>query len=276
MQHMAPLMFKIIPMVTFVFFFTFTCAVFFLTLARAQSSLTASPKMVTREEFDRSLNSAYFSNMGTSDINARSAQGSKQYRDTYVKSLIIWPENEPCIQQLFKLARRADALCEDHSVPAIAALPHIPWRFAILQDNVEGGMPHTHSDVVCLPLSFLNHSSMSHSLRTLIHEKIHVLQRLRKDLTDAYVAKAGYKRVIRRGNIQSGILSKVRSNPDVDGYVYSREGNCATVFKLSGKSLADVIAVCAETENPETDSPDIYEHPFEMMAYSLSEIIVPL
>lgn len=263
-------------MATIGFIIAMTLALFLLTLARSRFP---SPKMVTREEFNRSLNSAYFSNLGLGDMQARAAQNSREYRDTYVKSLMLFTENEPCIQNLFKLARKADDYCRGHSVPALAALPGIPWRFAILRDDVEGGMPHTHSDVVCLPQSFLGHPSKTHAIRTLIHEKIHVLQRLRKDLTDAFVAAAGYKRVLQRSSLDPAMLSHVRSNPDVDGYIYRRQGACPTIFQLSGRSLSDILSVCLEMEDgtdSSTDSTDSYEHPFEMMAYSLSELVIPL
>lgn len=263
------------------------------------------PSVVSAAQFESALQTAssraYFQNMGESDLNARQAGNTREYRARYVKSLIPHPSPDK-IRLLFDLAKRADVLCLGHIDAVLAALPSIPWKFAILQDGVEGGMPHTHADVVCLPSSFIDRLSANADadalLRTLIHEKIHVLQRARQDLSEAAITAAGYKRVCERAEIHKWMLDRVRSNPDLDRFIYSRPGRCATVSLLADSddpthpmSLSETTLECgvptlsADREQPDssyndgsgTDGvPDRYEHPNEMMAYTLSELVVPM
>lgn len=253
---------------------------------KCQECLTPRPIIVDAVQFQKALKSAsseaYFDNIGMSDLLARSfhaLHSNNSYRITYTKSLLLPDTDDPRIQRLFKLALKADELCLGHRMPTLAALPGIPWQFAILQNNAEGGMPHTHAGIVCLPVSFLDLTSESEMLRTLVHEKIHVLQRVRPDLTEAAVADAGYTRIAQRTSLDSDLLQHARSNPDVDGFVYQRKGRCTTTFLLNNHnghpvSLSSTSAVCVG-DKQQTGIPDEYEHPYEMMAYSLSELVVP-
>jgi hypothetical protein len=166
-----------------------------------------------------------------------------------------------------------------------------PWRIAVLDDRAEGGWPHTHGGVVCLPASMVQRQTEKTLLvRTLVHERVHVYQRA----DPAGVARLvqgewGLRPVPRdRAIVDEGTSSRRRSNPDLDGNVYVRPGTGSIVdvclfpsidaaasgglgaarttaldIGQQGKPAAGTVAAAA------------YEHPYEAMAYLLAELAVP-
>lgn len=234
-----------------------------------------SVQMVSAKEFEIALQSdtsnAYFDNMGPSDLIARLASSRQQYRSRYVHSFT--PVHPYLRSKLSKLAALADTLTKGHENAAIAALPSIPWKIALV-DSVEGGMPHTHADIICLP-SGMEWLTPRDALRTLIHEKIHVLQRVRPDLTSSFISEHGYYRVCQRAELDWGVLRRARSNPDLDQNIYGKNGR-VSIFQLSKQpvSLTDGTTVTLVDDHTETRH-ERYEHPFEMMAHTLSELLVP-
>lgn len=244
-------------------------------------------RLVTVEEFRRALESpssrAYFENMGKRDLMVRTVDGRghgeyathQDVKDVYLESFVSLSSSDGRIVTLSALAERADRLCRDHTVPALAALPGISWRFAILGGGVgDAAFPHTHADVICVPTTFFrDRGTHKTRIRTLIHEKLHVLQRLRPRLCHQTLLDMGYVRVGPRGH-----MPDARSNPDLDAFIYRREGRCPTVMRLTGDTLSQTQGVCVQRQSISTTSddetPDQYEHPFEKMAYTLSELIV--
>lgn len=232
------------------------------------------PFLVSHAQFSDALDSvssrAYFHNLGTSDLLARDCDSSCSYRDRVLNSLSFLSSGDPQVKMLFEHAKQSDSICAGHLVPALAALPAVPWKFALLNNAVEGGMPHTHSDVVCLPLSLLS-ESRDVVVRTLVHEKLHVLQRVRPNICHDYLDGAGWVRVGRKNDMHLDVLNKVRSNPDLDEFIYKRGESCPTVSLLNGGTLTDTQVVCIHGSGER----DEYEHPYEMMAYTLSHLVVP-
>lgn len=258
---------------------------------RDNSSITiVTPTLVSEAEFLEVLrtpaSSAYFDGMGVCDLRARSCQNTDEVRARVEGSQaqVLAPDQA----RLFELAHRADRLCFEHAVPVLAALPGIPWRFAVLDDGVEGGMPHTHGDVVCLPRAFFSKAD-AHCIRTLVHEKIHVCQRARPDLCERHVTEAdGYVRVCLRHELGPDILRRARSNPDLGAHIYRRRdrSKSVTIFTLSdyptslsdGRNVALVLPCVSCSANGLGEEggglPDEFEHPFERMAHTLSESVI--
>lgn len=262
--------------------------------------------LATREQFEAGVSRSYFEGMGQGDLLARESTSGEEYRRTYLAAakFDVVP-SDPRIQRLFGLAREGDRYCVEcvkkgqitgPTSEMLAALPKVPWRFVILDDKVEGGMPHTHGNMVCLPVSFLTEEGERASkaqtqgiIKTLIHEKIHVLQRMQSDLWARTVAALGYVPIMRRKDLSADQRKRARSNPDLDDMVYSRTGYCATVYMLPkldavGEdkdedeglstgwiSLSLTEPECVDGRNMRVEE---YEHPNEMVAYTLSDAIV--
>jgi hypothetical protein len=170
-----------------------------------------------------------------------------------------------------------------------------PWRIAVLLDRAEGGWPHTHGGVVCLPRSLAAGPRSEARVRTLVHERVHVFQRRHPELARRlYSERWGMRRIPRDavlGDSSAG-RERRRSNPDLDRFLYplgsdatvrvllfpseqaARAGGlAAAVSHALDVETGEVVAVDKEEGKEDTMMP--YEHPNEAMAYLMADMAVP-
>jgi len=128
-------------------------------------------------------------------------------------------------------------------------LNNIPWKigFSYMYDY-EFGLPHTHSDIIILNKDNIYEDDL---VTILMHERIHVYQRLFPEDIEEYLLYNNFERIAKK-------TEKDRVNPDTDEYIYSHNG---TIFecKIDNNKIK-----CTKNNSK-------YEHPFEYMAYTLSE-----
>ena len=129
------------------------------------------------------------------------------------------------------------------------------WKFALIGDIYEEGFPHTRTDIIFISPKILNYND--NDLTTiLIHESIHIYQRYNKMDMNKYLQKKGYT-VSRRRDTEPFI----RANPDLDEYIYKDKDGEELLYLYKSSmptGLNDII-------------PSKNEHPFEVMAYEISE-----
>lgn len=152
-----------------------------------------------------------------SDLVARGGASSPAAaRASYVAGLVTHAAPGSFADRLRRLCAAADAACVAAGRPELAA---IPWKVALLEPHVEAGFPHTlDHGIVCLPTSFLASQDEARALETLIHEKVHLLQRERPDLAARDARALGYEPF--SGAIPATTARRLRSNPDLDGRLY--------------------------------------------------------
>jgi hypothetical protein len=136
----------------------------------------------------------------------------------------------------------------------------IKWKIGLItEDKYESGYPHTRSGVILLPVNLI---FTSHLLYVLIHEKVHIYQKIFIDDIKIYLSKNNF-------NLTSSQINNkiVRANPDIDTNIYSnKEGKLLyCIYNDNPKNLMDV------TYYPINSAE--YEHPFEFMAYSIENDI---
>lgn len=187
--------------------------------------------------------------------------------------------------RLERLAQKADDVARRRGCLLLARLP---WVFAVLEDGVENGFPHTLShDVICLPRRFLSAADSEAKTLILLHEKIHVFQKRYPDITETIVREhLGYVPRFRRGTLPLETTSRLRSNPDLNDVVYEKTATgCSPAMvynRARPRDLADAHVECvrrkgandAPTDGRVQASRQHHEHPYEEMAYVLSEAIV--
>jgi len=107
------------------------------------------------------------------------------------------------------------------------------WNFAKFKNFVENGYPHTHRRVIFLSqdyidkiCKYISRGKIEHGIgRILVHEKIHILQRLYPEIFDELYRKYwNFERVDKIQNLEL-LEPIIRNNPDVDNNSY--------LFKLS-------------------------------------------
>lgn len=194
---------------------------------------------------------AYFESLNQKDMVARgwTNQSNSDYASAYLNGLRNPNAKERAALETATLA-----------TPLNTFIPFIPWRFKIFPKELEFGYPHTHGDTIFLPEGFIERMIKdAYSFRkTLIHEKVHVFQRMRPFETNKLILDgwgfrvAGFKEKVWEG-------TAIRSNPDLNGLVYIDEqgGVISSAYASNGHEIVDS-----------------RDHPFEMMAYLIADLLM--
>lgn len=201
--------------------------------------------------------SPYYGYMTDLDMRARSHDaGTDNYIDAYIRAMQPFSEEEK--QHMRRLVKNADELLKPFT-----NINAVPWRFVKLCCIMEGGFPHTQLTYIFVEQSFFltKHWKEADQITTLIHEKIHVFQRLFPLQTHMLVQRAwGYR--------ACGLLKSkpdARNNPDLNGLMFCHGGEPS--YMAYGKDTPVHLNDC------DVSGPDAHEHPFERMAYEISEHI---
>jgi hypothetical protein len=137
----------------------------------------------------------------------------------------------------------------------------IPWVFCLTYNNnyeYENGFPHTRENIIFIPDKIIPNTVTIDLVNTLIHEKIHIYQRYNKNIMDVIMNNMGYK-------ITTEYNPKKRANPDLDYNTYydrNKEVLLQCYYNSDRpNSITDVTC---------TDNNNIYEHPYELIAYKIA------
>ena len=192
----------------------------------------------------------YYKGLSTTDLRVRGCADVQQclYRyETYLRDL-----NQAEAVSLKFLLAQADQWLKPYK-----RLAGIPWKVRTFDEAViESGLPHTQSDTIIMPSAFFDRPDAMRleQITTLIHEKVHVYQRLFPlETTRLIVDVLGFSIYDFAPTPNS-----VRSNPDINQIIYKDE---------QGKIIAAQYTKDATTIHDILDKRD---HPFEIMAYMLA------
>jgi len=95
----------------------------------------------------------------------------------------------------------------------------LPWKIAVTSggSTYEYGFPHTRGDVIVVNEKDVKDGD--EFVDTLLHEQLHVYQKMYPEDFQKYLDSEGFVRYCRRNRIQN-----VAANPDSDGWVYAKDG----------------------------------------------------
>jgi len=139
-------------------------------------------------------------------------------------------------------------------------LLNIPWNIIkIIGNQYEYGLPHTRNKYIIIPKNIINNNLYT----TLIHEKLHIYQRLYPKDIYIYLKENNYtKHLLIKNNIKS------RSNPDLDEWLYKDNLNNIYKCEYISDNPENILQVKYEPINNSH-----YEHPYEKMVYDLIDEI---
>ena len=134
---------------------------------------------------------------------------------------------------------------------------NLEWKISLTTGNeYEYGLPHTRNDIIMLNKEKCDNYSPLELCKTLIHEKVHVYQKVIPDF-QLYINE-NYEKVNKNNN--------TRSNPDTDDIVYK---NIYSGVKLSCEYDKDSYNV----NDVKCTNDDVsMEHPYELIAYKFDKI----
>jgi hypothetical protein len=137
----------------------------------------------------------------------------------------------------------------------------ILWKFGCVKGTLyENGLPHTRIDTIILSKEHLN-TYDNKLIKLLIHEKIHVYQKMYPNDVQLYIKLNGFIPIKKRE-----MNDNIRANPDLDNWIYKdKESNIYKAeYKKDPKTIRDVIYYPSDSQ--------LYEHPYETMAITIENL----
>jgi len=205
--------------------------------------------------FLKNDNDNYIKNFNNLDIYARKIKSKEDYINLISNSTLNFNDNQ--INKLTKCAKYADKFLNNYENDYINGniIAKIKWIFALTNNNYEEGMPHTRNNIIFLSTNNLNNDD-DNLIRILIHEKIHIFQRY-NDMKEI-IKKMGYTFSRKKINIPN-----IRSNPDLDDAIYKDNNNIELIALYKSNKPNNINDVILSNFS--------IEHPYEKMAYDISE-----
>ncbi len=140
---------------------------------------------------------------------------------------------------------------------------NIKWKIGLVCDNkYENGLPHTRNDIIILNKNKINFNSDKKNIKTLIHEQIHVYQKLFPENIKKYLDYHKFKKIKKITKFDN-----IRANPDLDNYIYQDKNNNTykATYNKNPTSIEDITYFPYNSQ--------FYEHPNERMAIEFESII---
>ena len=188
-------------------------------------------------------NDKYIKNLTKYDLYARDVSTPEEYIYKIIEGCLNFSEKQ--VVKLNNCSKIARKFFDNKYI----------WKFALIDEVYEEGFPHTRMDIIFLSPKVINYTD-DNLTKILIHESIHIYQRYNITEINKYLKENKYT-VSRRRDSEP----LIRANPDLDEYIYKdKDGEeMIYIYKSSmPKGINDII-------------PNKNEHPFEKMAYEISE-----
>jgi len=198
----------------------------------------------------------YVSSMSMPDLHARKVKTHDEYREKLGPTSLDFTEEEKVLVD--DCIDKANIFFKNLKSPYIdnQLMNKLYWKFALTNHrDYEEGFPHTRQDVIFITPSLLEMSKET-IITTIIHEKIHVYQRMYPELFRAALKTAGYVRLRER---KTDPLA--RANPDIDEYIYLSP----TAQEMTSVYNSDKPSGIMDVKNS-----NISEHPYEEIAYAIA------
>lgn len=196
-------------------------------------------------------NTKFYDSLTIYDLISRGVSTKEEYIEK-IKDVVenFDKEDEDKIKRLIKKANKYfKSINYEWFNGKIAA--EIPWKFGTtLSTSYEKGFPHTVNDIIILNKNFIKKETDSEILKTIIHEKVHVYQKIIG--AESYLSYHKFVKIKKKGT-----LDLIQANPDTDEYIY---------FNLNNKIKYELLYTNNDINDIEMYK---YEHPFEEMAYRI-------
>lgn len=204
----------------------------------------------------------YYQRFYKNDIKTRNIKNIEHYKD-YIKKSVINFDNidkgkiEKCINKANLFFQKIN-LNWFNGQKAIS----IPWKLGCVTGKLyENGLPHTRDDIIIISKENIKDYSEKKLIDTLIHEKVHLYQKIYIDDIQIYLDDNKFTRFKERDENDN-----IRANPDLDNWIYKDENEKLYManYKSTSKTIEDIIYTPINSQS--------YEHPYEQMAIFIEKI----
>ena len=184
----------------------------------------------------------YYDSFSALDLRARGVSSLSEYLKRIESSCFLKKHDsdnaESTIRQCIKQVdweTVIDSGSDKNSWINMDRLRALPWKIGLTcEGTYEYGLPHTRGDVIIIPVSHCGKGKEDELLDTLMHEQLHVYQKMYPEDFQKYLDFQGFVRHSLRKNIQN-----VAANPDADEWVYSKDGEIFVGQYSGGGTVLD-------------------------------------
>ena len=203
----------------------------------------------------------YYKSFSKKDLSMRKISSTEDYHFIIEKScrdFNVYEKNKiiNCVSKVESILKRIN----DPWFDGIKACK-TQWKFGCVSGKLyEGGLPHTRYDVIILPEYVITNYNDAELSKLILHEKIHVYQKMYPKDIHKYTQYHHFYKKIRRNEVHDA-----RANPDLDEWIYNDSNNqyYMALYKADSTHITDV------TFYP--NNSHFYEHPYEKMAYDMEK-----
>jgi hypothetical protein len=168
----------------------------------------------------------YYDSFSALDLRARGVSSVSEYLKRIESSCILRKHDldnaESTIRQCLKQVDW-EKVIRNNTWINMGRLRALPWKIGLTSEGSEGtyeyGLPHSRGDIIIIPVSHCGKGKEDELLDTLMHEQLHVYQKMYPEDFQKYLDSEGFVRHCKRKDIQN-----VAANPDADEWVYSKDG----------------------------------------------------
>jgi len=171
---------------------------------------TTCIKYLTVDEFMSITNSSeYFNNMNSYDLQVRKSNNKNEYFKKYQLGYLAFTMEQKNI--LLNIVNIIEKKINKYN-----NFKNIKWVFVKIDTNLENSFPHTIENVIVLSNKFF-YNSTSSQINIIIHEKVHIYQRMYPEYINILYKNWGFDKV-------EFDIDYNRNNPDIK-YYYSYNNN---------------------------------------------------
>lgn len=211
-------------------------------------------------------NDNYFKSFSKIDLKVRNINDINQYNKILFNSLCDPDEKlinkiKNCIYKINKITYNYNNKYFNNV--DLNKFNKLKWKIGFVCDkNYEYGFPHTRNDIIILNKNFCESNHELKLMKTLVHEQIHIYQKLYPEEVKKYITIHQFKKIKKIDENDN-----IRANPDLDGFIY-QDKNFNTYKALYNKNPTNIGDVTFYPMNTQ-----YYEHPNERMAIEFEYII---
>jgi hypothetical protein len=205
----------------------------------------------------------YIEQLTEYDILAQKSKTKNEYKNKIINSASNFTDDEK--RRLTLACQKADNALLKINIPGFDGkkASQLNWNLALTRGRqYEDGLPHTRLDTIFLTDRVLNDSEKQMA-KTMLHEKVHVYERMFPEDIDIWLKTNGYKKFKKWSSFENA-----RSNPDINEWSYLRPDGKPMVV-LYNKNIPESIH---DVDYPKYEDPSS-EHPYETLAYMLEQYL---
>ena len=258
-------------MTIILFIIIFIFIFLYLYLYYLLSKKTLYIKYLSINEFKNITNlSDFFNNMNSYDLQVRKSNNNNEYLKKYQLGYRTFTKQQK------KILDNIVNIIEN-KINKYDNFKNIKWIFVKIDTNLENSYPHTIENVIILSNNFFNYSIDS-QINTIIHEKVHIYQRMYPEYINILYNKWEFKKT-------DITFNNNRNNPDIKYYYTYNNNLLIQLYTNNPKELhhSNTYYINLENNNKiiidnniikKYNLPDIainkLEHPSEIMAEIIS------